>query len=79
MYYYSHFIKKEAGSERSDACSKSYSMCSSAMCMCVCTQSCLTLCKPMDCPMDPHQAPLSMGFLKQEYCSGLPFPSPFMQ
>ena len=24
----------------------------------------------------PHQAPLSMGFLRQEYWSGLPFPSP---
>ena len=24
----------------------------------------------------PHQAPLSMGFSKQEYWSGLPFPSP---
>ena len=24
----------------------------------------------------PHQAPLSMGFLRQEYCSVLPFPSP---
>ena len=23
-----------------------------------------------------RQAPLSMGFLRQEYCSGLPFPSP---
>ena len=23
-----------------------------------------------------HQALLSMGFLKQEYCSGLPFPPP---
>ena len=23
-----------------------------------------------------HQAPLPMGFLRQEYCSGLPFPSP---
>ena len=23
-----------------------------------------------------HQAPLSMGFLRQEYLSGLPFPSP---
>jgi len=22
------------------------------------------------------QAPLSMGFSRQEYCSGLPFPSP---
>ena len=33
----------------------------------------LTLCNPMDCS---HQAPLSMEFSKQEYCSGLPFPSP---
>ena len=23
-----------------------------------------------------HQAPLSMGFSRQEYCGGLPFPSP---
>ena len=23
-----------------------------------------------------HQIPLSIGFLRQEYCSGLPFPSP---
>ena len=23
-----------------------------------------------------HQAPLSMGFSRQDYCSGLPFPSP---
>ena len=34
-------------------------------------QSCLTLCDPIDC-----QAPLSMGFSRQEYWSGLPFPSP---
>ena len=29
-------------------------------------------------PCDPiaHQAPLSMGFSRQEYWSGLPFPSP---
>ena len=31
-------------------------------------QSCLTLCDPMDCS---PQAPLSMGFSKQEYRSGL--------
>ena len=30
------------------------------------------LCNPMDCN---HQAPLSMGFSRQEYWSGLPFPS----
>ena len=36
------------------------------------TQSCLTLCKPMDLA---HRAPLSMGFSRQEYWSGLSFPS----
>ena len=36
-------------------------------------QSCPTLCDPMDCSC---QAPLSMGFVKQKYWSGLPFPTP---
>ena len=36
-------------------------------------QSCPTLRDPMDCS---PQAPLSMGFSRQEYWSGLPFPSP---
>ena len=31
-------------------------------------------CDPLDCVA--HQACLSMGFPRQEYCSGLPFPSP---
>ena len=35
-------------------------------------QSCLTLRNPMDC----SQAPLSMGFSRQEYWSGLSLPSP---
>ena len=35
------------------------------------TQSCLTLCDPV-----AYQAPLSMGFSRQWYWSGLPFPSP---
>ena len=26
--------------------------------------------------MAAHQAPLSLGFSRQEHCSGLPFPSP---
>ena len=38
------------------------------------TQSCLTLCDPMDSSL--HQAPLSMGFSRQECWSGLPFPFP---
>ena len=37
-------------------------------------QSCLTLCDSMDSSL--HQAPPSMGFSRQEYWSGLPFPSP---
>ena len=36
------------------------------------TLSCVTLCDPMG----PYQAPLSMGFSRQEYWNGLPFPSP---
>ena len=36
-------------------------------------QSCLTLCGPID---GSHQAPLSLGFSRQEHWSGLPFPSP---
>ena len=38
-------------------------------CCCSVTKSCLSL-------LWPHQAPLSMGFLRLEYQSGLPFPSP---
>ena len=34
-------------------------------------ESCLTLVIPWT-----HQVPLSMGFSRQEYWSGLPFPSP---
>ena len=40
-------------------------------CVCVCV--CPTLCNPMD--YSPHQTPLSMEFSRQEYWSGLPFPS----
>ena len=37
-------------------------------------QSCPTLCDPMN--YVAHQAPPSIGFSRQEYWSGLPFPSP---
>ena len=39
----------------------------------LCTQSCLTLCNPMD---GSPQASLSMEFAKQEYWSGFPVSSP---
>ena len=58
LYYKSKFVcKGQCGS----------SVC---MCMCVCTlaQSCLILCSPMDCS---PPAPLSMGFPRQEYWSGV--------
>ena len=44
--------------------------------LCICAklrQSCPTLCDPVDCA---PQAPLSVGFSRQEYWSGLPGPSP---
>ena len=37
------------------------------------SQSCPTLCDPWTVA---HQAPVSVGFSRQEYRSGLPFPSP---
>ena len=40
-------------------------------CCCSVAKSCLTLCDPMDCSQ-----PGSMGFPRQEYRRGLPFPSP---
>jgi len=36
-------------------------------------QLCLTVCDPMDCS---PQVPLSMGFPRQGYWNGLPFPPP---
>ena len=37
-----------------------------------CFQSCPILCDPMDYSLGA-QAPLPMGFSRQEYCTGLPF------
>ena len=44
---------------------------------CVAAQSCPTLCDPMDCVA--CQAPLCMGFSRQEHWSGSPFPSPMQE
>ena len=43
------------------------------VCCCLVAKSCPTLATPWTLA---HQAPLSMGFPRQEYWSGLPFPSP---
>ena len=43
------------------------------MCVCFVAESCLTLVTPW---IVASQAPLSMGFPRQKYWSGLPFPSP---
>ena len=42
------------------------------LCAVISAQSCLSLCDPMD--YIAHQAPLSMGFSRQETWSGLPHP-----
>ena len=43
-------------------------------------RACMLSCSVMSDSLQPqsvaHQAPLSMGFSRQEYCSGFPFPSP---
>ena len=41
--------------------------------MCICTQLCPTLCTPWTVACQAH---LSMEFSRQEYWSGLPFPTP---
>ena len=48
-------------------------MASDLVCVCFITQSCSTL---YDSQTVVCQAPLSMGFFKQEYWTGLPFPPP---
>ena len=45
-----------------------------AVCCCSVAKSYLILCDPME--YITHQAPLSMEFSRQDYWSGLPFPSP---
>ena len=45
-----------------------------AVCVCVCLLRCVRL---FETPWNVvRQASLSMGFSREEYCSGLPFPSP---
>ena len=51
------------------------------VCVCVCVCVCMHACSGMSDSFQPpwtvtYQAPLSMGFPRQEYRRGLPFPSP---
>ena len=46
------------------------------MCVCSVTQLCPALWDVTDPLAIARQAPLSMGFSRQEYWSGFPFPSP---
>ena len=46
-------------------------------CVCVCVRSVASICLTLATPWTvAHQAPLHMGFSREEYWSGLPFPSP---
>ena len=47
--------------------------CSKGGSVCSVFQLCLTLCHPIDCSLPGSSV---HGSLRQEYCSGLPFPSP---
>ena len=49
-------------------------VCVCGVCVCLVAQLCLTLCDPMD--YSPPGYLCSWGVSRQEYCSGLPCPSP---
>ena len=58
------------GSLNKRSCNK----CPGCCCCCLVTQSCLILLRIIWTVV--YQDPLSMGILRQEYCSGFPFLSP---
>ena len=61
--------RMEKGKVRNEGC-----VC---MCVCVCVCELLSRVQPFATPWAvAHQAPLSMGFSRQEYWSGLPCPPP---
>ena len=67
--YTTDTIYKQTANENLLYSSGDPTQCSAVLCLVV--QSCLTLCKPMAVA---RQAPLSMGFSRQKYWSGLPCP-----
>ena len=62
-----------SGKNTGVGCHSLLQMCYAAAAAAKSLQSCLTLCDPID---GSPQAPPSLGFFRQEYWSGLPFPSP---
>ena len=45
------------------------------VCVCVCMRACVS-CSVMSVSLQPTRLQMSMKFSRQEYWSGLPFPSP---
>ena len=60
--------------DKASRANSSFAMCV-RVCVCVCVCVCDT-CDPVTSRTAVCQAPLSMGFSRQKYWSGLPFPSP---
>ena len=74
IYIYTHiYIDNifDKGKTQSDLFLKAHCSC----CLCVCMLSCSVV-SDFSRPYGRRQAPLSMGFFRQEYWSGLPLPSP---
>ena len=68
-------IQKHRGPQKSmtrTQCSKIWNSCRLVHCVCVCVFSCVWLFEAQW--IIAHQAPLSLGFPRQEYWSRLPFP-----
>ena len=66
---------REFAKEREKGTKQPISHCPNVL-LCMCAQSCPTLCLEKTPWTVAHQAPLSMGFFRQEDWSGLPFPPP---
>ena len=72
------FREGETSLERAIAAEKVSDCLRGGVCVCVCVCVCVLSCVlPSATPWGiARQPPLSMGFSRQEYWSGLPFPSP---
>ena len=73
-YANTFWLNLEQGGKAAPRRSKQVVLYKSVQRSCLVSKLCLTLCHPMDCSIVAHQAPLSTGFPKQEYWSGLLLP-----